>query len=65
MQPDDINLLEHLDSAADAGTLFFKNRRLLLVDADALGFLRKELIGSLGVEAARPHRVTHRKLTRQ
>lgn len=37
----------------DAGTIHFCGRRAVLVQADALGALRKELIDTLGVETAK------------
>src|SRR4051794_5764790 len=53
MKPADLQLLELLDSDEEAGTIYFKNRRVLVADADAQGFLRKELIEALGWEEAR------------
>jgi two-component system response regulator HydG len=53
MKPEDLKLFELLRSDEEAGTLHLKNRRVLLVDADALGVLRKELITSDGVREAR------------
>jgi two-component system response regulator HydG len=53
MKPADLQLLELLDSDEEAGTIYFKNRRVLVADADALGFLRKELIDALGWDEAR------------
>ncbi|HEY0544772.1 MAG TPA: sigma-54-dependent Fis family transcriptional regulator [Pyrinomonadaceae bacterium] len=53
MKPDELKLFELLRADDEAGTLYLKNRRVLLVDADALGVLRKELIMSDGVHAAR------------
>ncbi len=53
MQPEDLKLLELLQANEEAGTVYFKNRRMLIFDADAMGFLRKELIGILGIAAAR------------
>jgi transcriptional regulator with PAS, ATPase and Fis domain len=54
MKPEDIKLLELLQGDEDAGTIYFKNRRMLVFDADALGLLRKELINTLGFEQALP-----------
>lgn len=53
MRPEDLKLFELIQSDEAAGTLYLKNRRVLLVDADALGVLRGELITSLGVRDAR------------
>jgi transcriptional regulator with GAF, ATPase, and Fis domain len=53
MKPADLQLLELLDSDEDAGTVYFKNRRVLVADADAQGFLRKEIIDALGWDQAR------------
>jgi DNA-binding NtrC family response regulator len=49
----DLDLLELLDLNPEHGSIQFKNRRMLLWDADAFGNLRRELIESLGVEPAR------------
>lgn len=54
MRAQDLHLLELLEIKPESGSLRFKNRRMLLWDADAFGHLRKELIESLGVEQARP-----------
>jgi len=53
MRPEDLKLFELLQIDEDAGTIHFKNRRLVIFDADAMGLLRKELIESLGIERAR------------
>jgi two-component system response regulator HydG len=53
MQPEELKLLELLQADEEEGSIYFKNRRMLIFDADAMGFLRKELIGSLGVAHAR------------
>lgn len=53
MKPSDLQLLELISVDEDAGTIYFKNRRMLFLDADAMGFLRKEMIESLGREQAR------------
>lgn len=45
--------MELLQIDEAAGTIYFNNRRMLIFDADALGFLRKELIESLGFAGAR------------
>ncbi|MEM9490351.1 MAG: sigma 54-interacting transcriptional regulator, partial [Myxococcota bacterium] len=54
MKAEDLHLLELLDLKPDKGSIQFKNRRMLLWDADAFGNLRHELIESLGLERARP-----------
>ena len=54
MRAQDLHLLELLELDPEAGSIRFKNRRMLLWDADAFGSLRKELIESLGMERARP-----------
>jgi DNA-binding NtrC family response regulator len=54
MKASDLHLLELLDIDTDQGSIRFKDRRMLLWDADAFGSLRHELIDSLGVELARP-----------
>jgi transcriptional regulator with PAS, ATPase and Fis domain len=46
--------MELLELEPEKGSIRFKNRRMLLWDADAFGNLRRELIESLGVESARP-----------
>jgi len=53
MKPEDLRLIELLQVNEAAGTIQFRNRRLLIIDADAMGLLRKELIESLGINAAR------------
>ena len=53
MKANDLHLLELLDLDAEAGMIQFKNRRMLLWDADAFGNLRSELIQSLGTDRAR------------
>ncbi|MCU1266496.1 MAG: domain S-box [Acidobacteria bacterium] len=53
MKPEDLKLFELIQSDEAAGTLYLKNRRVLLIDADALGVLRRELITKLGVHEAR------------
>ncbi len=54
MKARDLHLLELLDVHSDEGAIRFKDRRMLLWDADAFGSLRSELIETLGVEEARP-----------
>src|SRR5437867_4636519 len=53
MRPEDLKLFELLQIDEEAGTIYFKNRRLVIFDADAIGLLRKELIESLGIDRAR------------
>ncbi len=54
MKASDLHLLELLELSPDEGSIQFKNRRMLLWDADAFGNLRRELLESLGPELARP-----------
>jgi two-component system, NtrC family, response regulator HydG len=49
----DLNLRELLHSDPDGGVLRFANERVLLLDAVAMGVLRKELIETLGAAGAR------------
>ena len=53
MAPDRTHLRDLLDVDEDGGTLYIRNRRMLLFDADAMGLLRKQLIDGLGLDAAR------------
>lgn len=53
MKPEDLKLIELLQINEEAGTIYFNNRRMLIFDADAMGFLRRELIERLGVPGAR------------
>jgi DNA-binding NtrC family response regulator len=54
MKARDLHLLELLEVDGDEGALRFKDRRMLLWDADAFGALRAELIETLGSDQARP-----------
>lgn len=54
MKASDLHLVELLDIQPEQGSIRFKDRRMLLWDADAFGSLRQELIESLGVDEARP-----------
>ncbi len=54
MQARDLHLIELLDVNGDQGAIRFKDRRMLLWDADAFGSLRSELIETIGVDKARP-----------
>jgi DNA-binding NtrC family response regulator len=53
MNAEDLKLTDLVQSDEQAGTLYVKNRRVLLLDADALGALREELITRLGAADAR------------
>jgi two-component system response regulator HydG len=53
MSPSDPKLFELLKADEAAGTIHFEHRRMLLLDADAMGLLRKELIGTVGLDRAR------------
>ena len=53
MRPEDLKLFEFLECDEKLGTIRFKNRRMLIFAADAMGQLRKELIESLGPDRAR------------
>jgi Activator of aromatic catabolism len=50
MNPSELKLLELLTVDEAAGTIQCKHRRMLLVDADAMGLLRKEVMETLGPE---------------
>ena len=54
MKAHDLELLELLEVDTEEGSIRFKDRRMLLWDADAFGSLRFELIESLGLDMARP-----------
>ena len=53
MRADDLHLDELLQVDPDGGILRFANERVLLLDAVALGLLRRELIETLGLAGAR------------
>lgn len=53
MRIDDLNLRELLHAEPEGGILTFAGERALIIDAVALGLWRKELIQSLGMDAAR------------
>ncbi len=53
MQPSDLDLRELLQADPKGGVMHFAGQRTLLFDAVALGILRKELIGTLGMAGAR------------
>ena len=53
MHPSDLDLRELLSLEPKGGTIRFAGQRALIVDAAALGLLRKELIEGMGLTAAR------------
>ena len=53
MRAADLDLKELLQADAEGGVLRFGNERVLLLDAVAMGLLRRELIETLGLTAAR------------
>ncbi len=53
MRAKDLDLRELLSFEPGGGVIRFGGERVILLDAVALGLLRKELIGSLGLTAAR------------
>jgi DNA-binding NtrC family response regulator len=53
MRASDLDLRQLLEFAPDGGVLRFAGERAVLLDAAALGLLRKQLIGTLGPAAAR------------
>jgi transcriptional regulator with PAS, ATPase and Fis domain len=53
MNPDKLTLFQLLKADEAAGTIHFQHRRMLLMDADAMGLLRKELIETVGIDRAR------------
>src|SRR5689334_21098013 len=53
MRLSDLNLRELLHSDPDGGILRFAGERVLLLDAVAMGVLRRELVESLGASGAR------------
>ena len=53
MRPADLDLKELLQFDQNGGVLRFANERVLLLDAVALGILRRELIETLGLAGAR------------
>ncbi len=53
MTPNELKLFELLKIDEGAGTIHFGHRRMLLMDADAMGLLRKELIETVGIDRAR------------
>jgi len=53
MDPSDLDLRELLQVDSEAGMIRFAGQRAILLDAVALGILRKELIHTLGMAGAR------------
>jgi hypothetical protein len=53
MSPDDLKLFELLGTDPHAGTIHFEERRLIVLDAEVRGLLRKELVENLGLDRAR------------
>jgi two-component system response regulator HydG len=53
MRPADLDLRELLDLPPTGGVLRFADQRVLLMDAGAMGLLRRELVDRLGETAAR------------
>jgi len=53
MNSDKLKLFELLKVNEAAGTIHFGHRRMLVLDADAMGLFRKELIESVGSDRAR------------
>jgi len=53
MRPADLDLRELLDLPPKGGVLHFADQRVLLMDAVAMGLLRRELVDRLGETAAR------------
>jgi two-component system response regulator HydG len=53
MRPADLDLREILDLPPTGGVIRFAGQRVLLMDAVAMGLLRRELMASLGETAAR------------
>ncbi|MDA8188070.1 MAG: XylR N-terminal domain-containing protein [Dehalococcoidales bacterium] len=53
MRAEDLNLIDLLEFKPEQGKILYKGWRMLLVDADALGTLRKELVDTLGIDRAR------------
>jgi two-component system response regulator HydG len=53
MNSDTLKLFDLLKADDVAGTIHLQHRRMLLMDADAMGLLRKELIDTVGIDRAR------------
>jgi len=54
VRANDLDVHELLHFAEGSGIITFAGERVLLLDAVALGLLRKELIDTLGLTAPRP-----------
>lgn len=48
MKQEGFNLLESLRVDIDAGTIYFKNRRMIILNAEALGLIRVKLVELVG-----------------
>jgi hypothetical protein len=53
MKATDFNLTKDLDYHVDQGMNFFHSTRLVMLDANALGLLRDEIVQHFGIESAR------------
>jgi DNA-binding NtrC family response regulator/predicted hydrocarbon binding protein len=53
MRADGLKIFEVLDFRAGEGVIAFRERRMLLYDADAMGLLRRELVDTVGRHVAR------------
>jgi DNA-binding NtrC family response regulator len=53
MRTEKLHLLELLDFEPDQGVIRLRDQRMLLMGAAAMGWLRKELVNTLGVELTR------------
>jgi DNA-binding NtrC family response regulator len=53
MKPEDLLLADVLDFRPDQGTIRLQEQRVVILSATAMGLLRKELVDSFGIGAAR------------
>ncbi len=53
MKANDLDLLELIDIRKEEGKIFIGNDRVMVIDVASLGMLRKELMETVGVEAAK------------
>jgi sugar diacid utilization regulator len=53
MIPKDLSPMDMLSFQTDEGKIFFNHHRAILMEADALGTLRKDLISALGMDRAK------------
>jgi PAS domain S-box-containing protein len=53
MRPKDLDFYSLVDVKPEQGLIEFCGRRAILVHADAMGALRKELVGTLGIDVAK------------